>query len=260
MMCVWVSYSKSDGPFAKRLMGDLRDAGLDVLSAEEILKPGDSIVRNVSQAIERADVVLILLSRRSVESQWVSSEVAFAISGNLRRGKPVLIPVMTEGGVEVPPLLADRAHADLSRPKGYDSGFSALVRRLKDLSDVGTPPPPEPRESEVAFLSAQLHMLRMEVAEAERVRVITRSRIGLVLTVSLGLTLFVLLSFVLVDALNRTVTAGFIAVVGLVLGVVLGLLFSLLGRARLLAPLARVADLFSLGRPNGEPRDGGLDD
>ena len=51
------------------------------------LLPGDSIVERVGAAISKTDVLLVLLSRNSVDSQWVRRELSAPWLGNsLGRG------------------------------------------------------------------------------------------------------------------------------------------------------------------------------
>jgi hypothetical protein len=89
MTQVFVSYSRKDIKFARRLAGDLEGAGFDVWWDISDLKGGDDWVRFIPAAIEASQYFVVLLSPDSIQSEWVEKEYSYAI-----RLRKKIIPAM----------------------------------------------------------------------------------------------------------------------------------------------------------------------
>ncbi len=95
----FVSYSWSDKEFATQLHDDLKAVGVPCWLDVKDLKPGDRIADQIDRAIQVHDKVLLVLSRSSLESQWVKQEVRQALRLEQARQKTVLFPVSIDSAV-----------------------------------------------------------------------------------------------------------------------------------------------------------------
>src|SRR6478735_4202979 len=86
---VFISYSRDDQPIARVYAEALAREGLDVWW-DVALNPGETFDKVTEQALREARAVLVLWSKRSVDSRWVRSEATQAD----RYG--TLVPVMIE--------------------------------------------------------------------------------------------------------------------------------------------------------------------
>jgi SH3-like domain-containing protein len=86
---VFISYSRKDIDFARKLAGDLEKAGYDVWWDITDLRGGDDWVSTIPQAISNSRYVIVVLSPTSIESAWVRKEYTQALS--LRKK---IIPIM----------------------------------------------------------------------------------------------------------------------------------------------------------------------
>jgi len=77
---VFISYSRRDMDFARKLAGDLEKAGYDVWWDISDLRGGDDWVRMIPAAIAASQHVLVVLSPNSAESEWVEKEYTQALS------------------------------------------------------------------------------------------------------------------------------------------------------------------------------------
>src|SRR5512138_422067 len=77
---IFISYSRKDKDFARRLAGDLEKAGYDVWWDLTDLRGGDDWPRAIPAAIEGSDKFIIVLSPDSVVSDWVEKEYTHALS------------------------------------------------------------------------------------------------------------------------------------------------------------------------------------
>lgn len=128
---VFVSYAQADKVVARQVAEALRNAGLFVRIDVLELAAGDSIAQRIDQAIASSDILLVLLSQSSVNSQWVQKELSAALSGELRDRAITVIPALIED-CRIPPLLADRQYLDLRRD------LPAAIQRL--VEQIGSAP------------------------------------------------------------------------------------------------------------------------
>ncbi|HSJ88327.1 MAG TPA: toll/interleukin-1 receptor domain-containing protein [Anaerolineales bacterium] len=91
MTQIFISYSRKDIAFVRKLAGDLETAGYDVWWDVSNLRGGDDWVRVIPEAIRASDHFIVVLSSNSVASEWVEKEYTQAL--HLRRR---IIPVMRE--------------------------------------------------------------------------------------------------------------------------------------------------------------------
>lgn len=133
-MQVFISYASADAPFVDRLRREFASAGIEAWTHESV-PPGASIIEEITRQLERSDAVIVVLSGGMDRSPWVQSEVAIAISNQLRGGRTRIIPVFAAPRPEIPVLLRDRLCVDLSTSEAFERNIEAL------LDAVRSPPP-----------------------------------------------------------------------------------------------------------------------
>ncbi|MGD2098879.1 MAG: toll/interleukin-1 receptor domain-containing protein [Desulfobacterales bacterium] len=94
----FISFSGNDRNFIEKIGDDLQREGVRCWYAPEELKMGDAIRQQVDQLIRVQDKLLVVLSKFSVESQWIQKEVAAAIEEERHRNKTVLFPLRLDNG------------------------------------------------------------------------------------------------------------------------------------------------------------------
>src|SRR4030095_8196037 len=91
MAQIFISYSRKDISFARKLAGDLEKAGYEVWWDLTDLRGGDDWPRVIPQAIGGSQYFVVVLSPNSAISDWVEKEYTQALS--LRKK---IIPIMLE--------------------------------------------------------------------------------------------------------------------------------------------------------------------
>jgi class 3 adenylate cyclase len=135
----FISYSSKDQSFAERLYTDLQNNGVRCWFAPEDLKIGAEIRASIDESIRVHDKLLLVLSERSVESQWVEQEVETALAREREQGRTVLFPIRLDDAVMVGKagwsayLRNTRNIGDFTRWKDYDAYRKAFERLLRDL-------------------------------------------------------------------------------------------------------------------------------
>ena len=89
MAQIFISYSRKDIGFVRKLAGDLEKAGYEVWWDLTDLRGGDDWPRVIPAAIEVSQYVIVVLSPNSAASDWVEKEYTQALS--LRKK---IIPIM----------------------------------------------------------------------------------------------------------------------------------------------------------------------
>ena len=129
MAQIFISYSRKDIDFVRRLAGDLEKADYEVWWDLTDLRGGDDWPRVIPAAIESSQFVIVVLSPNSIVSDWVEKEYMQAIS--LRRK---IIPIMLTQS-RVPFALNTINYIDFTN----DDYGASLNKLLATLGYVGEP-------------------------------------------------------------------------------------------------------------------------
>lgn len=125
---VFISHSSQDRDFVHTLVSNLKNLGLSIWVDYAELQVGDSIVTGISNALREADYFMVILSRASIKSRWMTAELNFALMEELSGRGIAILPVLIED-CELPPLLKDRVYADFRQ--SYQAGFEKLANVIK---------------------------------------------------------------------------------------------------------------------------------
>jgi TolB-like protein/Flp pilus assembly protein TadD len=151
---VFLSYAREDRPAAEPLIRALEAAGYDVWW-DGLLIGGVAFARTTEDALETADAVVVLWSRRSCDSHWVRDE---ATRG---RDRGCLVPVSLDGAE--PPLGFRQFQVIDLRPWNGEPNapeIRAIVRALEVVRQAppgaaGTPHRPLAAGQAAAYPAAQ---------------------------------------------------------------------------------------------------------
>jgi hypothetical protein len=124
MTQIFISYSRKDTAFVRRLAGDLEKAGYSIWWDVSDLRGGDDWVRLIPEAIEKSDYFIVVLSPNSTASEWVRREYTQALS--LRKK---VIPIMLER-TTVPFSLNTINFLDFTSEAAYPENVKALLLAL----------------------------------------------------------------------------------------------------------------------------------
>jgi hypothetical protein len=142
----FISYASKDHAFAERLYADLQNKGVRCYYAPEHMKIGDRIRPRIDETIRLYDKLLLVLSKTSVENQWVEQEVETALARERQQGTTILFPVRIDNTVMTletgwPALIRNtRNIGDFRCWKTHDVYQKAFGRLLRDLKATGTQP------------------------------------------------------------------------------------------------------------------------
>lgn len=137
---IFISYSRTDIDFVRRLAGDLEKAGYRTWWDRSIL-PGALWHREIEAAIEGSQICLVVLSPDAVESEWVENEYLFALDQRL-----TVIPLYYRD-CRIPLRLHSRQRCDFrgeESERKYKDAFRELINVLPSPPQLQSEQPGTP--------------------------------------------------------------------------------------------------------------------
>lgn len=125
---VFLSYSRKDMPFMKRVQTDLQRAKLAVWSDEQ-LEPGTTSWQlAIEQAIRNAGCIICIFSPDAANSQWVREELNYARMMNIQ-----IIPLLARGDEQtaVPFGYSSYQWVDIRNRDAYFANMKAVIIDLQ---------------------------------------------------------------------------------------------------------------------------------
>jgi hypothetical protein len=143
----FISYSTKDEEFASRLYSRMRDEHLRVWFAPEDIKGGQKLYEQIERAIQLHDRLLLVLSEKSMQSEWVISEIRNARRIETEEKRRKLFPIRlvdfekirkwkcfdSEIGKDLAVEVREYFIPDFSNWKEHDAFEAAFQRLLRDL-------------------------------------------------------------------------------------------------------------------------------
>lgn len=126
---IFLSHSWEDKEFVRRLAKDLEQVGAKVWIDEAEISLGDSLINKISEGVDNMDYLAVVLSKTSVQSEWVKKEVNIAMTMEIKNKGVKVLPLIIDDCI-IPALLIDKFFADFSCPKKYKSSFEIIVKKL----------------------------------------------------------------------------------------------------------------------------------
>lgn len=162
MSSIFLSHSHHDKEFTRKLGSGLRRAGHIVWIDEADIDVGDSLIEEISRRIDSVDYVVAIISKASVNSEWVKNELDIAMTRQIEEKRVLVLPILLDE-VELPGFLKGKLCADFREEKNYSTSFKLLLRglgRSAPLADVS--------EDEKEDLKQDLELAQAKVAQYTR--------------------------------------------------------------------------------------------
>jgi hypothetical protein len=145
-MKIFISYAAQDKELASQLADQLSQAGFHVWIAAEEIAPGDNWAKETGHALEKSDVMVVLITREGLESEPLRRDIQYGLTSKKfeRRLVPVLVGYRVfEVGKEVPWILlnADPVYVYPISRASEDQGFADVVDRVRKIAKQETNAP-----------------------------------------------------------------------------------------------------------------------
>ena len=147
MSHIFISHATADDAFVSALRQQLELHNLSTWVDSRNLRGGDKLHAEITQAIQAARSLIVVLSIDTIQSKWVRDEVRLALTVEATSGTqayrviPILLPGMTPDGLwiwfeEEPLAVPIETHA---------AGLTRAMPTLLAALGVRAPEDPEPR-------------------------------------------------------------------------------------------------------------------
>lgn len=135
MSKIFLSHTSIDKPFARKLGADLRNYGHTIWIDEAEINIGDSLIGKIREGLDSVDYIAVILSKASIESEWVKKELEIASNREIKEKRIVVLPITIEE-VKLPGFLEGKFYGDFSSPDNYEDKLQLLLRSLGDSKQV----------------------------------------------------------------------------------------------------------------------------
>lgn len=138
----FISYSSQDQHFVEILYQYLHKAGVLCWFAPEELKTGDKFTAEITNAVQSREKLLVVLSKSSIQSEWVGKEVNLALTKEGNGKREVLLPIRLDGAylkskIDWAVAIRKRRHiSDFENWQDNPHYQKLLINLLKDLRKV----------------------------------------------------------------------------------------------------------------------------
>lgn len=133
MTSVFISHSYKDKEFVRKIASDLAAKGIRPWVDEAEIKVGDSLIKKIEEGLRQSDYILIVLSKNSINSAWVTRELRRALKITAVGGKPVILPVLINN-IEIPEPLKQIKYVDLTQNESYQAGINEIIRVVTEAT------------------------------------------------------------------------------------------------------------------------------
>jgi hypothetical protein len=131
---LFISYSRKDGRFVRRLAADLSERQYSIWLDEAELRVGDSLTGRLRIALDAVDYVIAVISPHSVQSEWVRKELEIAMNNEIERRRIIVLPLLRRH-CDLPGFLKGKVYADFTPPRAYGAALNAFTTQLAKLQD-----------------------------------------------------------------------------------------------------------------------------
>lgn len=138
MTKIFISYSHEDRPRVNPFADGLRHLGYDVFFVDSQMPATENFAEILNKAIRDSDVVIPVVTLKSLVSNWLTTELGIALTMQEKGGSKVVIPLIVDD-LRIPAQLAEykAVKANLSAPGETCKQLSLLIEysiKLKQSS------------------------------------------------------------------------------------------------------------------------------
>lgn len=131
-MKVFLSHARKDDRLARELGDSLQQEGFSVWDSQHQIVPGENWARKVAKGLDDSELMVVLITPRSSESDSLRRDIQFAIGSEKFENRlfTVLVgPTMT-AGKDVPWILLELPHRQVESAKE----FAQVARDIQQMS------------------------------------------------------------------------------------------------------------------------------
>ena|SRR5438105_3494907 len=130
-MHIYISHREQDAPLVRELAQRLHEAGFDAWNPYDEVEPGENWSKRAGTALERSDVIVILLTPKARQSEALLRDVQFALASKKHKCRVLSILVGANmAATDVPWILLKLPHVQVDSVR---DGVADIVRELQNV-------------------------------------------------------------------------------------------------------------------------------
>lgn len=131
-MKLFLSHARKDESLARELGERLARGGFTVWMSEDQIGPGENWAKKIGKALDESELMVILLTPKALESDWLRQSIEFAIGSKKYEGRvfSVFVGPTLEAGKDLPWILLKLPHCQVESARN----FGAVVKEVQALS------------------------------------------------------------------------------------------------------------------------------
>jgi len=129
MKKIFLSHTSKDKPFVRQLSNDLSLFGISSWIDEAEIAFGESLIKKIQQSIESVALVVVVISKNSINSNWVETELEMAIQLEIEGRKNFVVPIVIDD-IEIPLILRRKRYIVSTNPRNYKLNVGAFAEFL----------------------------------------------------------------------------------------------------------------------------------
>ena len=126
-LLLFICHASEDKAFVDELASAIDRNGFDVWYDKREIKVGESIVERISDGLDSATHLLVVLSKSAISKPWVKRELSSSLMKQLGSNSIRVIPLLRED-CALPALLSDIKYADFR--KDFDNGLQEMFEGI----------------------------------------------------------------------------------------------------------------------------------
>jgi hypothetical protein len=137
---LFLSHNRRHKAWVRDLVAFFRGSGLRVFFDEDGIVPGEDVLGALERALESSRYIILIVSRSSMLSRWVSFETALSVYSDPDSRDRRVIPVLVERieFSEIRPSIRRLDIVDLTEPETREREFAILLQSIGVPADRAT--------------------------------------------------------------------------------------------------------------------------
>jgi len=129
LLRVFISHASSDKPFAERVATALQNNAINPWIDKEQIRVGDDVLEKLGDGLRTMDLLVLIVSKRSLRSRWVDRELKFAVRREIDQRKILILPFIIDStqSNELPWYLH---HLRAERVPSDNHGIAAILESV----------------------------------------------------------------------------------------------------------------------------------
>lgn len=128
MAKIYISYNNKDHNIAQKISDELKTADHEILIDVDTLLPGEDITSTLFNALRKSEIMIVIITKNSINSKWVQNEIGAALSYTAERPNFGFFPIVI-GDAVIPDSIKHKLYI-----QGSESDIDNIAKQV--LSDV----------------------------------------------------------------------------------------------------------------------------